>query len=43
MDVRLAYFGHSQMLAAAGGGQTLSLAPNLARDPVAFDGSPVSC
>jgi hypothetical protein len=36
MNIRLAYRGHSG-LADAGAGQTLSLAPNLARDPVAYD------
>lgn len=38
MNLRFAYLGHSALTsAAAGGGQTLSLAPNLAREPVAFD------
>src|SRR5918992_1422507 len=36
MNIRLAYRGHSG-LADVGAQQTLSLAPNLARDPVAFD------
>jgi hypothetical protein len=36
MNVKLAYFGHSTMERTAGG-QMLSLAPNLAREPVAFD------
>lgn len=36
MQVKLAYFGRSR-LQAGGSGQVLSLAPNLAREPVAFD------
>ena len=37
MDVRLAYFGRSQLVSDVRGAQLLSFAPNLARDPVAFD------
>ncbi|HUY90015.1 MAG TPA: SWIM zinc finger family protein [Pirellulales bacterium] len=36
MQVKFAYFGHSR-LQQTRGGQVLSLAPNLAREPVAFD------
>ena len=36
MQVKLAYLGHSR-LQQSRGGQVLSLAPNLAREPVAFD------
>lgn len=36
MQVTMAYFGQSR-LQAAGAGQVLSLTPNLAREPVAFD------
>jgi hypothetical protein len=36
MNVKLAYLGHSGMSPVAGG-QLLSLAPNLAREPVSFD------
>lgn len=36
MNLTLAYRGHSDLV-DAGGRQTLSLAPNLAREPVAFD------
>ena len=36
MEVQFQYLGKSQLV-ASGGGQLLSLAPNLARDKVAFD------
>lgn len=36
MNLKFAYLGHSALSPAAGG-QILSLAPNLAREPVAFD------
>lgn len=36
MNLTLAYFGHSS-LQTAGNGQVLNLAPNLKREPVAFD------
>lgn len=36
MQIKLAYFGHSR-LQQSRGAQVLSLAPNLAREPVAFD------
>ena len=36
MNLTLAYLGRSALSASAAG-QTLSLAPNLGRDPVAFD------
>jgi hypothetical protein len=38
MDVRMAYFGRSR-LTEEGPTRRLSLVPNLARDPVAFDGA----
>lgn len=37
MQVKLAYAGRSDVRPVAGGGQSLSLAPNLAREAVAFD------
>lgn len=37
MRIRYAYFGRSQMLGSFGSGQTLSMAPNLAREKVSFD------
>lgn len=36
MNVKFAYFGHSTLSPAAGG-QLLSFAPNLSREPVSFD------
>ena len=36
MNLKMAYYGRSELF-RAGTGQTLSFAPNLARDPVAFD------
>ena len=36
MNLKMAYYGRSELL-SAGSGQTLSFAPNLSRDPVAFD------
>src|SRR5580765_7265171 len=36
MNIKFAYLGHSTLSSAAGG-QVLSLAPNLAREPVCFD------
>lgn len=37
MNVKLAYLGKSALVASARGAATLSFAPNLARDQVAFD------
>src|SRR3954465_1947300 len=36
MNLTMAYLGHSS-LKSSGNGQILNLAPNLAREPVAFD------
>ncbi len=36
MNLKMAYYGRSQLLSASSG-QILSFAPNLSRDPVAFD------
>ncbi len=37
MKVTMAYLGRSGMVGGGGGAQALSLAPNLSREPVAFD------